>query len=415
MRSSLAVALDRCVPASHPPRGRSTPVSVKPIEAARRRSTGHPGLSRRDGERRLRAGAALSVVTSSRRSPLRALNDRGDGDAFAAVGGSSPSAPLSSPSLFPSSSSSSSYSSIDDGDDFPSPSRSFVDVDPALDAEIEALAEARDAAAAAAAAQAAYVRAVTARDAPPSVSDDEAETLYNASPYVNVKCEYGYIQSNAGLYIDISKSRPPGVPKNILAISAENFKREWAALRAAMRGEDDMEGNGGGDMLAVPAPVDATDATGTRRDAAAFTEEEVELMSELRDRLAELELSNDAIWARERARPEVPAPWIIKVPYYVLCYFLDAVFPENRPVQRFWFLETVARMPYFSYNTMLTLYELLGWWWGPTARPIPNGRARTASSIRAPTLYNTSAYDIDPLFSFVCCVCVQSLTTKEAR
>jgi ubiquinol oxidase len=92
------------------------------------------------------------------------------------------------------------------------------------------------------------------------------------------------------------------------------------------------------------------------------TAEEAELMSELRDRLAELELSNEGIWDRERARPEVPAPWLIKVPYYVLCYFLDAVYPENRPIQRFWFLETVARMPYFSYNTMLTLYELLGWW-----------------------------------------------------
>jgi hypothetical protein len=38
------------------------------------------------------------------------------------------------------------------------------------------------------------------------------------------------------------------------------------------------------------------------------------------------------------------------------------MYPENRPIQRLWFLETVARMPYFSYNTMLTLYELLGWW-----------------------------------------------------
>ena len=33
-----------------------------------------------------------------------------------------------------------------------------------------------------------------------------------------------------------------------------------------------------------------------------------------------------------------------------------------RPMQRFWFLENVARMPYFSYTTMLTLYESLGWW-----------------------------------------------------
>ncbi|EEH54017.1 uncharacterized protein MICPUCDRAFT_5889, partial [Micromonas pusilla CCMP1545] len=81
-----------------------------------------------------------------------------------------------------------------------------------------------------------------------------------------------------------------------------------------------------------------------------------------RDQLATLTLSNAAIWERERSRTEVPAPWIIKAPYFALCTFLDLVFPEDRPIQRFWFLESVARMPYFSYNTMLTLYELLGWW-----------------------------------------------------
>ena len=31
------------------------------------------------------------------------------------------------------------------------------------------------------------------------------------------------------------------------------------------------------------------------------------------------------------------------------------------PLQRFWFLETVARMPYFAYISMLHLYESLGW------------------------------------------------------
>ena len=37
--------------------------------------------------------------------------------------------------------------------------------------------------------------------------------------------------------------------------------------------------------------------------------------------------------------------------------------PSVRPeLQRFWFLETVARMPYFSYISMLHLYESLGWW-----------------------------------------------------
>ena len=31
-------------------------------------------------------------------------------------------------------------------------------------------------------------------------------------------------------------------------------------------------------------------------------------------------------------------------------------------LQRFWVLETVARIPYFSYISMLHLYESLGWW-----------------------------------------------------
>mmetsp|Transcript_11937 Transcript_11937/g.49800 ORF Transcript_11937/g.49800 Transcript_11937/m.49800 type:complete len:142 (-) Transcript_11937:508-933(-) len=31
-------------------------------------------------------------------------------------------------------------------------------------------------------------------------------------------------------------------------------------------------------------------------------------------------------------------------------------------VGRFWFLETVARMPYFAYLSVLHLYETFGWW-----------------------------------------------------
>ena len=40
---------------------------------------------------------------------------------------------------------------------------------------------------------------------------------------------------------------------------------------------------------------------------------------------------------------------------------LDVIY-DKRPIQRFWFLEVVARMPYFSYISMLHLYESLGWW-----------------------------------------------------
>ena len=80
----------------------------------------------------------------------------------------------------------------------------------------------------------------------------------------------------------------------------------------------------------------------------------------LRRKLLSLELSNDAIWAREHAREEIPAPWIIKAPYLVLCVGLDTLYGEERPIQRFWFLETVARMPYFAYTTCLHLYGGVG-------------------------------------------------------
>lgn len=106
---------------------------------------------------------------------------------------------------------------------------------------------------------------------------------------------------------------------------------------------------------------------------------------ELQARLGELKLSNKAIEERETARIAATkafledesrkgvrdagyilrsqTPWFVMVPYRALCWFLDVVF-EDRPIQRFWFLETVARMPYFSYLSTLFLFETLGWWSG---------------------------------------------------
>eukprot|EP00971_Amphidinium_carterae_P331399 6464922-Amphidinium_carterae.1 len=45
---------------------------------------------------------------------------------------------------------------------------------------------------------------------------------------------------------------------------------------------------------------------------------------------------------------------------------------EGRPIQKFWVLETVARLPYFSYITVLHLYESLGWWRTPQLRAVHN-------------------------------------------
>ena len=86
--------------------------------------------------------------------------------------------------------------------------------------------------------------------------------------------------------------------------------------------------------------------------------------------IASLTLDDEAIWARERARTKdapsilgqsVDAPLVLLAPYLALCALLDGLF-EGRPIARFWFLESVARMPYFSYISMLHLYESLGWW-----------------------------------------------------
>lgn len=52
-----------------------------------------------------------------------------------------------------------------------------------------------------------------------------------------------------------------------------------------------------------------------------------------RKKLKQLKLSNDAIWAREELRDQVQAPWIIKAPYYILCYFLDVLF-DKKPIAR---------------------------------------------------------------------------------
>jgi len=44
-------------------------------------------------------------------------------------------------------------------------------------------------------------------------------------------------------------------------------------------------------------------------------------------------------------------------------FLFDAVFSgEKRDYARFYALETIARMPYFSYLSVLHLYETLGWW-----------------------------------------------------
>mmetsp|Transcript_14328 Transcript_14328/g.22368 ORF Transcript_14328/g.22368 Transcript_14328/m.22368 type:complete len:537 (-) Transcript_14328:200-1810(-) len=121
-----------------------------------------------------------------------------------------------------------------------------------------------------------------------------------------------------------------GPPSNIWSLGTQQFRRNWNAIRGEYSDEQDVR--------LTPA------------------------QTELRSKLKELTLNSTAIWERETAHGPIEAPLIIKIPYILLCYLLDVVFEGRYVFSRFFLLETVARMPYFSYITMLHLYETLGFW-----------------------------------------------------
>eukprot|EP00850_Spirogloea_muscicola_P008161 SM000043S15789 [mRNA] locus=s43:182861:186899:+ [translate_table: standard] len=177
----------------------------------------------------------------------------------------------------------------------------------------------------------------------------------------------------------------PTVPHNVAKLALENFGREYEALRRSVlftnlrdKPRDKKRGPvataltlAGRAAVLLLRGIDKLlqlyDGLPELKPKEWEGEQEVE---ELRQKLQGLHLDNDGVWAREHRRPPVQAPWGILGPYYVLCFvptcgmvkqMLDVIF-NGRPIQRFWFLETVARMPYFSYISMLHLYETLGWW-----------------------------------------------------
>mmetsp|Transcript_43051 Transcript_43051/g.52220 ORF Transcript_43051/g.52220 Transcript_43051/m.52220 type:complete len:542 (+) Transcript_43051:242-1867(+) len=157
--------------------------------------------------------------------------------------------------------------------------------------------------------------------------------------------DYGYTRQAAGEYRDVDET---GAPRNMFIMGKANFEREFEAFKKAC-------------LRATGQLQDLEEEEMEETCEIDWDGEEAEACKGRRRKLRQLTLDDDAIWDRERARPEIIAPWVIKAPYFVLCYALDMLF-ANRPIQRFWFLETVARMPYFSYNTMLYVYETLGWW-----------------------------------------------------
>ena len=81
------------------------------------------------------------------------------------------------------------------------------------------------------------------------------------------------------------------------------------------------------------------------------------------------QLSAESVANREREREEQQkeqkTSWFVNFVYKAMCACLDIRF-KDRPIPRFWVLETVARMPYFAYTSCLHLLSTLGWFRSPT-------------------------------------------------
>jgi len=154
--------------------------------------------------------------------------------------------------------------------------------------------------------------------------------------------DYGFVGKSYGPEVSTVSPTGDSVPANAVVLAASNFKTELRSLIETFRPTSPN-----GDV--------GHDYSKPNRGHAH------EIRHQFRQTLSALTLSNDAIWKREESRPAIAAPLVIKLPYLVLCLLLDKLFDRN-PIERFFFLETVARMPYFSYITMLHSYETLGWW-----------------------------------------------------
>lgn len=169
-------------------------------------------------------------------------------------------------------------------------------------------------------------------------NDDENEhSIIRTAASLLSGVDYGFTSRSEGAKIldsdkngTVRERQSYGPPANILSLGSQQFMRNLNAMKGEYNDEIDYS----------------------------LTPYQIELQS----KLEKLTLSSKAIWIREKEYGEVSAPFIIKIPYNVLCYMLDTVFEGKYPFSRFFLLETVARMPYFSYITMLHLYETLGFW-----------------------------------------------------
>jgi len=166
--------------------------------------------------------------------------------------------------------------------------------------------------------------------------DEERSPARNFCDIDEVMAPRGYLSKTAGCYLTVQAAGgSTGPPPSAMTLATSNFWRELKELTAML----------------VPYK----------------TRMSLEEPNIYAAQLDKLRLDNDKVWAREEALTvsAVPAPLVIKLPYLATCDLLDKLYDGNdgkRVLAKFWFLETIARVPYFGYNTMIFLYETMGWW-----------------------------------------------------
>jgi hypothetical protein len=103
-----------------------------------------------------------------------------------------------------------------------------------------------------------------------------------------------------------------------------------------------------------------------------------------------LKLSNESVTDAEKRRIEgggkVDAHPVSQALYDVGCLLLDRLFDE-RPIERFWFLEVIARIPYFAYVSMLHLYESFGWFRAVELRKVHAAEGSFCTSVFSPVVF----------------------------
>lgn len=163
---------------------------------------------------------------------------------------------------------------------------------------------------------------------------DPTEIHANIATSLLTATDYGFLSRSEGAQIGLPGNwdslKYSGPPPNICKLSTNQFWRNWKAIQGEYSDEPDT-------------PL-------TKRQ------------QQLQSQLQLLTLNSTQIWEKETEDGPIEAPLIIKVPYLAVCWMLDVLFEDRSVPARFFLLETVARMPYFSYISMLHLYETLGFW-----------------------------------------------------